>query len=193
MYSTMLTLLQEVRFHELLLKFDWDLAEQVRAQRCVTCDAALHAGHYARKPRGGLPQLGDEHRERFSWCCSREGCRDRATPSSLRFFGPKVYLGAVVVLISAMRCGANRTRMRQLQEWAGMSRRTVERWRQWWRHVFAQSPFWRAAADRFRSPVVTADLPASLLEQFTGSAEAALLSLLRFLAPITTGAGVHAM
>jgi hypothetical protein len=193
MYSTMLTLLQEVRFHELLLKFDQDLAEQVRAGRCGTCGATLHAGHYARKPRGGLPQLGDEHRERFSWCCSREGCRDRATPPSVRFLGPKVYLGAVVVLISAMRCGANPTRMRELHERIGVSRRTAERWRLWWRTVFAQSPFWRAAADQFKCPVATTDLPHSLVERFTGAAEAALLSLLRFLTPITTGAGVRAM
>lgn len=193
MCLTMLSLLGEVRFHEVLLKFDQDLAEHVRGERCRICGAALHAGHYARKPRGALPELSDEHRERFSWCCARDGCRKRATPASLRFLSRKVYLGAIVVLISAMRCGANPRRMRELHERIGASRRTVERWCQWWRTIFAQSPFWRAAADKFKSPVATADLPASLLERFSGPDEQALMSLLRFLAPITTGAGVHAM
>jgi hypothetical protein len=47
------------------------------------------------------PFLMTNHR--FSFCCDRDGCRNRATPPSVRFLGRKVYLGAVVMLISASR------------------------------------------------------------------------------------------
>jgi hypothetical protein len=71
----------------------------------------------------------------------------------------------------------------------GVSRRTVARWRDWWCRVFAESPFWRA--QRALAPAArTADLPASLLQSFEGAIERQLLSLLRFLAPITTGRGI---
>ena len=55
-----------------------------------------------------------EHDWRFSFCCSRDGCRKRKTPPSLRFLGRKVYVAAMVVLIAIMREGATAMRMRQL-------------------------------------------------------------------------------
>ena len=58
------------------------------------------------------------------------------------FYGRKVYVGAVVVLVAAMRQGA--TAARQLCELVGVSLRTIARWREWWRSAFAASPFWRA-------------------------------------------------
>jgi hypothetical protein len=126
------------------------------------------------------------HRLRFSLCCAADGCRKRETPGSLRFLGRKVYLGAMVVLISAMQSGLNPERMKRLKELVGVSRRTVLRWRDWWRTVFTMSPFWRA--HRALAPAARdADLPASLLQSFDGAIERQLISLLRFLTPITTG------
>jgi hypothetical protein len=183
MYSTTLAVLNDVRFYGLLLKFDQDLAAKVREGGCTVCGAALHAAPYLRKPRGGPAGLGQEHRERLSLCCAADGCRRRSRPPSLRFLGPKVYWGAAVTVISAMRCGPTPTRMCQLQEWVGVSRRTVARWREWWCGVFADSPFWRAAA--WIPPVARTQLPAALLGRFAGDTEQQLLSLLRFLTPIT--------
>jgi len=80
-----------------LLLFDRDLAEGYRLEGCP-CGGSLHRAAYVRKPRGvpwGLPE-GFCIRESF--CCSREGCRRRLTPPSLRFLGRRVYLGAVVVV-----------------------------------------------------------------------------------------------
>jgi len=71
-----------------------------------------------------------------------------------------------------------------------VSRRTVERWRRWWRETFAESAFWRAARAALVSPVAAGLLPTSLLERFEGNAAARLLGLLRFLGPITSGAGI---
>ena len=64
-------------------------------------------------------------------------------PPSLRFLGRKVYLAAIVVLIAIMREGATAARMRQLSELIGVNRRTIERWREWWRGAFTASPFWQ--------------------------------------------------
>jgi hypothetical protein len=95
----------------------------------------------------------------------------------------------MVVLISAMQSGLNLQRMRRLKELVGVSRRTVLRWRNWWRTVFTMSPFWRA--HRGLAPLAsTTDLPASLLKSFIGATLEQLLSLLRFLVPITTGRGI---
>lgn len=188
MHQRMATVLGDARFHELLLRFDQDLAAAVRAGGCARCRAVLHSARYARKPRGVPAGLGQEYCQCLSLCCARDGCRQRATPPSLRFLGRKVYLGALVVLISAMRCGPTPARIAQLQELIGVSRRTILRWRQWWRCIFTQSLFWRAACGTFMPPVESADLPASLLERFAGDAAERLIALLRFLAPITRGA-----
>ena len=166
-------LLADVRFHQLLLNFDHDMADTARSQGCA-CGGVLHSARYRRKPRG-LPAR----------------CRHRDTPPSLRFLGRRVYLATMVVLISAMRHGATAPRVARLSQLIGVSRRTVAHWREWWRTTFAQSRFWQAARAAFMPPVDQDRLPASLLERFAGGGAEQLLALLRFLAPITGGA-VHA-
>ena len=187
MYSTMPAVLNDVRFYGLLLKFDQDLAAKVREGRCSVCGAALHSAPYPRKPRGGPAGLGKEHRERLSLCCAADGCRRRSRPPSLRFLGPKVYWGAVIIVISAMRCGPTPARMRQLKEWVGVSRQTVLRWQAWWQQVLPQTGVWRAACGAFSLPVASEELPLSVLERFTGELEDRLLGLLRLLAPLSGG------
>jgi hypothetical protein len=184
----------DARFHDLLLTFDTDLADIARAGRCVICRSAVHSGNYRRKLRGPFARLlGEEHRWRFSLCCSRSGCRKRKKPPSLRFLGPKAYLGAMVVLVAAMQHGATAMRVGKLSQMFGVSRRTVARWRTWWLTVFVNGPFWHWARALVMPPVEEKHLPASLLERFAGSLEERLIFLLRFLAPITGGAGVHAV
>jgi hypothetical protein len=187
MYGSTLAQLNDAQFHRSLLKFDEDLARDVRQKRCPDCGGALHAAPYPRKPRGAAAPLSPEYCVRLSFCCAVEGCRHRATPPSLRFLGPKVYWAAVVVLISAMRCGVTPTRMQLLKDLVGVSRQTVLRWKLWWQQVLPQSPFWRAAHGAFHSGVELCDLPQSLLEQFAGNVEERLLALLRFLAPLSGG------
>jgi hypothetical protein len=185
MHSTMPGVLNDVRFYGLLLKFDQDLAAKVREGRCLVCGAALHSAPYLRKPRGGPAGLGKEHRERLSLCCAADGCRRRSRPPSLRFLGPKVYWGAVVTVISAMRCGPTPARMRQLKGWVGVSRQTVLRWQAWWQQMLPETACWRAACGAFSVPVASGELPLSALERFTGKEEDRLLGLLRLLEPLT--------
>ena len=90
------------RFWSVLLAIDHDLAEKTRKDACP-CGGRLHAANYLRKPRGTVEQLPPPLCLRLSFCCDRDGCRKRVTPPSVRFLGRKVYLGAVVILISSLR------------------------------------------------------------------------------------------
>jgi hypothetical protein len=183
----------DARLYAFLWECDRDLAVAARAGGCRVCSGRVDAARYARKPRGGPPGLGPAFERRESFCCARDGCRKRLTPPSLRFLGRKVYLGAVVVLVTAMRHGATPPRAARLQELVGVSVRTLARWRRWWREVFGTSRFWQAAAGRFGSPVTRERLPLSLLERFAGEARDRLVATLRFLGPITTTSARGAM
>jgi len=190
-------LLADATFHQLLLACDADLAEAARAGRCALCGGALHSACYPRKPRGRpcrlstCRSLGPEHDRRFSFCCAVDGCRSRATPPSLRFLGRKVHLAAIVVLVAVMRHGVTTSRMERLSQAVGVDRRTVERWRRWWRDSFTATPFWNVARATFMPPIDCQHLPASLLERFTGDDADRLVALLRFIGPVT-GGRVHA-
>jgi hypothetical protein len=175
--------LADASFHELLLAYDRDLADTAREVGC-TCGGVLHSANYPRKPRP-VRQWGPEHQWRFSYCCAVDGCRSRATPPSLRFLGRKVYLAVAVVLISLMRHGLSEGRMRRLTQAIGVDRRTIARWRVWWRDAFTTTPFWQITRAAFMPPADEDRLPIALIERFTGSAAERMRALLRFLAPIT--------
>jgi len=181
--------LVDARLWRLLLMADRDLAAEVRAAGCV-CGGTLHSARYARKPRGGPPaELRGEYCWRESLCCAREGCRRRTTPASLRFLGRRVYLGAVVVLVSAMTGGVSAKRAAAMRAWVGVTIRTLQRWRAWWLRTFPQTAFWQGARAQLAPPVDERRLPGSLLERFADDLVDGLASCLRFLAPITTRGG----
>jgi hypothetical protein len=184
-------LLADRNFHELLLQFDRDMAEAARCEGC-RCGGVLHSARYERKARG-LPAGLDRKAYcwRFSYCCAVDGCRQRTTPPSLRFLGRRVYLGTMVVLISAMLHGPTPRRLQRLSEPFAVTRRTVDRWRKWWRTAFIESRFWQAARAQFVLPIAHERLPASLLERFAGGGAEQVLGLLRFLGPITGGMAVR--
>lgn len=78
--------------------------------------------------------------------------------------------------------------MRRLTELVGIDRRTIERWRKWWREIFTATPFWQSARAAFMPPVDEKQVPAALLERFAGGdLTERLIALLRFLAPLTAG------
>lgn len=183
-----LSILQDARLYEVLHRLDVDLAQTARASGCRHCGGVLHSAHYLRKPRGGPRGLAAKIDRRLSFCCARDGCRRRETPPSVRFLGRRVYFGAVVLLVSALRDGLAARRVRVLREQLGVDVRTLRRWRRWWRETFVGSAFWRAAQARFTPPVVEAALPGALLERFTAEASpGSLVQTLQFLAPISQG------
>ena len=173
--------LADQQVYQLLEKVDEDLIQEAGQQRCIHCGGKLYRSDYQRKPRGG-PLWA----VRFSLCCGKEGCRRRHTPPSVRFLGRRVYLGAVVVLVTAMTHGVTPRRAAELRELLGVKRRTLERWRSWWCGVFVTSPFWRSMRERFMPPLAVGALPGSLLERFGGEAATTVTRALQFLAPITT-------
>lgn len=182
-------LLANARFYELQLKLDGDLAAEARKGGCPECGGRLDAAAYPRKPRGALCALPAGYDSRLSFCCDRDGCRSRMTPPSIRFLGRRVYLGAVVVLASAMQQGATPMRAQRLRELLGASLETLARWRRWWADAFVESDFWKVARARFSPPVDERGCPLSLLERFGITEPERLVAAVSFLSPLSTFAG----
>lgn len=178
-------LLGDATLYEILQRIDEDLAAQGRSAGCP-CGGRLHSADYPRKPRGGPAGLSASYDRRLSYCCARQGCRRRTTPPSVRFLGRKVYLGAVVVLVSALRQGANPTRVGVLHDLFGVGERTLRRWRQWWHKSFAAGSFWRAARGRLMPVPTASELPRALAERFGAQTIEGVCRLLHFVSPITT-------
>jgi len=179
---------RDSRFWLFLLAVDQDLAQSAREKACP-CGGRLHAANYPRKPRGA-DDLPEDYGHRFSFCCERDGCRKRVTPPSVRFLGRKVYLAAIVVLVSAMRQGPSPRRVRELSERFGADRRTIARWQVFWQEHVPQTPFWKVARARLPATIATVILPQALLEAFLRSNSCQDWGrLLRFLAPITIRGG----
>jgi hypothetical protein len=174
-----------IEFFEGLTAIDEAIVARAAAERCRECGGPLYRGDYPRKPRAGLlGQLTEAFDRRFSLCCGREGCRHRATPPSVRFLGRRVYVGAVVILASAVALTAMAARA--AARVTGVPARTARRWRRWWRGPFTQSaPFAELSAHLVPAPDRQL-LPLSVLERFGAEPSAAIAKLLAWLAPITT-------
>ena len=133
-------LLSDSRFFHFLLLIDQDAAAKCQGEDCPRCGSRLDVSHYVRKPRGyeveGLPKFFEI---RFSFCCRRDGCRRRRTPSSLRFLDRRVYLGAVVVVVSAMLHGATPSRAAKIRRLIGAEWHTVTVWLGFWQKLFPVS------------------------------------------------------
>ncbi len=178
-------LLTDSSLFSLLFRIDEELSEGVRGQGCP-CGGVLHSARYRRKPRGIAGREDSCSHWRHSFCCDREGCRKRATPPSVRFLGRRVYIGVVVVLLTALHQGVDARRARHLRETIGVDRRTLGRWREWWLEDFVRSRFFKAERGRFLPPLEKGFLPLSLVRRFGAGVRDRLVSLLRFLSPITT-------
>ena len=179
-------------FWSFLLTVDGDLAEETRKEGCP-CGGRLHCANYPRKPRGAGLQLSEFQRLRLSFCCDRDGCRKRATPPSVRFLGRKVYLAAIVILVSAMRQGPTPRRVRELSKRFGADESTITRWQTFWREHFPQTPFWKVARAGFVTLGEIVSLPYSLVDTFLRRHPPCdgWTLLLRFLSPITAPGGLQ--
>jgi hypothetical protein len=178
------------RFWLVLFAIDRDLAETARKEGC-SCGGRLHCANYLRKPRGTPVQIPKSQRLRLSFCCNRDGCRKRTPPPSVRFLGRKVYLGAIVILISALRQGPTPRRVRELSQRFGADPQTIARWQLFWREHFPQTPFWKIARARLVPAVEIVSLPYSLVDAFLSRHPRCRgwTKLLGFLSPITTTGG----
>jgi len=178
-------ILQQPSFFQFLAAIDSDLASRARLQGCSFCGGTLHSACYPRKPRGGSMELETAvTTTRQSFCCDR--CRRRTTPESVRFLGRRVYPGFIMVLLSGMQSGVTNNLIDELRLHLGVARRTLQRWRHWWREIFVETPFWDLGKGRFTPPIEPAALPKSLLDRFSGKdAQSQLVRCLQFLAPLS--------
>ena len=179
--------LNDSSFYSFLSLIDQNIAAEVQAVGCPYCGGTLHSAIYPRKPRGLRGLLDVSYGSRLSFCCAEDDCRRRTTPPSVRFLGRKVYLGVMIVLITALEHGLSPQRRKQLIETLDIYPQTLSRWRKWWRTFFIDSRCWQSIRGYFIPPLNTTQLPGALLGQLTGGNLAQrLCQLLRLLAPITT-------
>lgn len=162
-------------FFSSLIAGDEALAAEVQRRGCP-CGGRLDRADYPRKPRG-VPAAWDEaFCRRISFCCARPGCRKRNTPPSLRFFGRRVYVAAVMMVV----CGRWVT-----ARLAGVPKNTARRWRRFFGGRFVDTAFFRWAQGQWVPPI-TSDVVASLLARFGPRGGRTLRRALSFLSPCTT-------
>jgi hypothetical protein len=112
----------------------------------------------------------------------------------VRFLGPKIYLGVVVILVGAMRQGPSPRSRAVLRRHFGVDPRTIARWQTFWKDTFPLSAFWKVARSRLDRNLDDDGLPRSLMERFreaTAAFRDGLVLLLRFLSPITVPGGLE--
>ena len=166
-------------FMAYLTQVDGQIGALVRSSGCRHCAGALHRADYPRKPRGGGLADVDGWCVRISFCCSREGCRKRATPPSVRFLGARIYGGLVVLLaVTSSGCTGSLD--------TSVPRRTLRRWRSWWCEQFPATFAFRDLLAHFPGGLVAHKLPGSLLAAIPGTSSDRLETALRLIAPITT-------
>jgi hypothetical protein len=89
-------------------------------------------------------------------------------------------------MASKLQSGVTDTLINELQLHLGVARRTLQRWRHWWREIFVTTPFSNLGRACFMPPIEHAALPNCLLERFSGmDAHSQLLRCLQFLAPLS--------
>jgi hypothetical protein len=172
-------------FFEGLTTIDTVIVGRAAEEPCRDCGGPLYRGDYARKPRGGLrASAAEAFGRRFSLCCGRDGCRHRVTPPSVRFLGRRVYVGAVVIFVSAVALAA--VTASAVARTTGVPARTTRRWLRWWRGPFTASPPFVDLSARLVPAPDRQRLPTSILERLGGDDTARVSKLLAWLAPITT-------
>jgi hypothetical protein len=174
-----------IEFFEALTAIDEAIVERAAQEPCRDCGGPLHRSDHPRKPRGGLlATFGEAFERRFNLCCGRDGCRHRSMPPSVRFLGRRVYVGAVVIVASAV--ALTTLASRAAHRATGVPARTTRRWVRWWRGPFTRTAPFVELSGRLVPFLSRSALPSSILDRFEGEPAARVARLLAWLAPITT-------
>jgi len=177
----------DASFYQSLFQLDQAIAADVQAAGCRHCGGRLHVADYPRKPRGVRSALDETYQYRLSFCCATDGCRRRTTPPSVRFLGRKVYLGVVIILVTALTHGLTPRHRRLLIDRLDLWPQTIARWQRWWREQVPLTRCWQALRCRFVPPIAVRALPGALLGRLTGSDLAMRVrQLLVLITPLTT-------
>ena len=108
--------------------------------------------------------------------------------------GRKVFFGVLVLLLPILRDGPSPERLRRLEQRFAVSRRTLYRWRVWWREVVSRSRWWQGERGHYATPVDSEQLPGSLLAAFSGieGLQDRVIAVLKRLASLSTRQAEHA-
>jgi hypothetical protein len=166
-------------FFEFLYKTDQDLALKTQEEGCRSCGSKVHVSNYMRKPRG-LDGLPDRFSLRFSFCCSRDGCRKRTPPQSIRFLGRIVYWSVHMVLISAMVNGRT-VDLEKIRSEFNVDIKTIKRWRMWWGNFFPTTKFWKKLNGELNEAVEFFPLGILIILQKNNLENDAIIKLLHLL------------
>lgn len=180
----------DVKFFLTLVEADKAIVEQVQAKGCP-CGGRLHRADYMRKPRGLMIDVDPAHCRRFSLCCSREGCRARTCPPSVRFMNRKVYAAILIVLSCVAHCQERITMepsraATNIGQIFDVSRRVLVRWSTYFTTILPALLGFRAEGGRFLPPLDESLLPLTLLERFSGGLHDQLMQTLWFIAHVTS-------
>lgn len=134
-------IIQNSSFFIFLSKIDQDFATQTHKKPCSHCGGKLNQAHYTRKIRG-ICLAEAENNRRYSFCCSRDGCRKRVLAPSLRFTGRRVYHSFWFLLVSSFLDHRHK-RFIKLQKYLSIDPRTLGRWKIFWKELFPQSQLFK--------------------------------------------------
>ena len=178
--------LRDPQFYRLLERIDEEQAHEVQWRGCSCCGGVLHSARYPRKPRGiprGL-RAAEPGWWRRSFCCAQ--CRRRHTPGSVLYLGRRVYVGAMVLLGSALRGSVSGRGLRHLCGVLEVPRATLQRWCRWWRETFVATRLWQGLRGGFVPPIA-APLPGGWLDRIEAPDERTrVVRALRLLVPLST-------
>ena len=159
---------------------------------CARCGAVVHVANYPRKPRGLQADVEPGVVLRHSFCCSRDGCRRRLTPPSMRFLGPKVYAAPIVLVAAALLVALALARLPWSKGHAGVPARTARRWSHFFREDLPRQPVWLRLTGAFVPPLPSLTLlPLSLLARWGPLSPGAVDECLRAIASLTTRCRLH--
>ena len=177
-------LLENVEFHEWLVRTDVELAEQVQRGGCQRgdCGGRLHRADFPRKIRGLAVDETSSFASRIGLCCG--WCRRRVLPPTVRFFGRSSYAFVAALVAVATTLGRGIAPGARL---VGAAWPTVARWTRFLHCDLACRGEWQAARGRLPVELPVEQFPLSLVEVF-GCVESndAWHSTLCWLSPITT-------
>lgn len=183
--------LRSITFHERLLELDKELARKAAAQGCGVCGKTLHSADYPRTARGTPAEAVPRIEIRYSFCCSGRDCRKRMTPPSVRFLDRRRFVSVLVVLAVVVTEGVTGARLRRLRQELDLDRRTLERWRTWWKNQVPRTDWWHRVRSLLSYPVEDGRLPGELIGRFKGDPEDQLLAFLRLLRPLSQSAAMR--
>ena len=138
------------RFLAFAVSLDEQFADELRKKGCPFCKGALNSSWYQRKSRSPFDTpLPEGWNTFYGLCCSREGCRRRSRPFSIRYAGRSPHSGGVLLLCNLLRAGGAQRHVLALCKELLVSERTVRRWLRFWKVACRRTKWWRELGGRF--------------------------------------------